>query len=44
MSRQAQGDYFTLLAVAVVDLSIATALLGSSLCFWKKLPSPNIAT
>ena len=41
MSRQAQGDYFMLLSVAVVDLSIATALLGSSVCFWRKLPSPE---
>ncbi len=36
LSRIAQGSYYLLLSVAVVDLSIATALLGSSLCFWRK--------
>jgi len=35
MSRIAQGDYFTLVSVALVDISIATALLGSIRCFWK---------
>ena len=44
MSRLAQGDYFMLLAVAIVDLSIATALLGSSLCFWKKPQVADAAT
>lgn len=36
MSRVAEGDYFMLITVAVVDLSVAIALLGSSFCFWKK--------
>ncbi len=35
MSKVAQGSYYLLISVATVDLSIATALLGSSLCFWK---------
>jgi hypothetical protein len=36
MSRIAEGNYFMLIDVAIVDLSIATALFGSSLCFWRK--------
>ena len=36
MSRTSEGDYFMLLGVAIVDLSIATALFGSSICFWRK--------
>ena len=35
-SRLAADNYPMLLVVAVVDLSVATALLGSSYCFWKK--------
>jgi len=36
LSRQAHGDYTMLILVAAVELSIATALLGSSHIFWKK--------
>ena len=36
LSRFAHGDYPILIAVALVDLSVATALLGSSNCFWKQ--------
>lgn len=35
LSRMAAGDYHLLLAVAVLDLSIATALFGSSYIFWR---------
>ncbi|MCP4074896.1 MAG: hypothetical protein GY744_01760 [Gammaproteobacteria bacterium] len=35
-SRIAEGNYTMLISIAIVDLSIATALLGSSLCFWRK--------
>lgn len=34
-SQRAQGDYLMLITVAFVDISIATALLGSSYCFWR---------
>jgi len=33
LSRWAAGDYSMLLTVAAVEVSIATALLGSSFCF-----------
>lgn len=36
LSRLAHGDYPLLLAVALVEISIATALLGSSYCFRRK--------
>ncbi len=36
LSRLAQGDNLMLIALAVVELSIAIALLISSHCFWKK--------
>jgi hypothetical protein len=36
LSRAAQGDYLQLITVAIIDVSIAIALLGSSPCFWKK--------
>ena len=35
LSRLAHGDYSMLISVAVVDISVATALLASSNCFWK---------
>ncbi len=35
LSKLAQGDYLMLIALATVELSIATALLISSRCFWK---------
>jgi len=34
LSRMAHGNYPFLLGVAILDLSIATALLGSSYVFW----------
>ena len=34
-SRLAHGNYFLLLGIAALDLTIATALLGSSYVFWK---------
>lgn len=36
MSRMAAGRFGWLCAVAILDLSIGTALLASSLQFWKK--------
>ncbi len=42
LSRMAHGNYAFLLSVAILDLSIATALLGSSYVFWReKAFSPN---
>jgi uncharacterized membrane protein YjdF len=35
LSKLAQGDYLMLIALGVVELSIATALLVSSHCFWR---------
>jgi len=36
LSRLAHGHYLFLLAVAVLDLGIAIALLGSGLVFWRE--------
>jgi hypothetical protein len=36
ISHLAHGSYPTLLTMAVIEVSLATALLGSSTCFWKK--------
>ncbi len=36
LSRQAHGNYSMLLTMALIEISLATALLGSSFCFWKK--------
>ena len=35
LSKLAHGSYFLLLCIATLDLTIATALLGSSYVFWK---------
>lgn len=35
LSKLAQGDYLLLIALGVVELSIAIALLVSSHCFWR---------
>jgi hypothetical protein len=35
LSRLAQNHYFFLVGVAILDFSIAVALLGSSYVFWK---------
>jgi len=36
ISRQAHGNYSMLVTMALIEISLATALLGSSFCFWKK--------
>lgn len=36
MSRQAQGHYPSLIGVGALDLSLAIALLGSSVVFWQQ--------
>ena len=36
LSRLAQGSYPLLIAVAVLDLAIAVALLGSSIIYWQQ--------
>ena len=36
MSRLASGNYVALLGVAILDLAIAVALLGSSYVFWQR--------
>ena len=36
-SRQIHDDYAMLISMAILEISIATALLCSSHCFWKKL-------
>ena len=36
VSQKAHGDYSMLIIMTIVDLSLATALLASSKCFWKK--------
>jgi len=36
ISRLAHGHYPALITMAIVEISIATALLGSSNCFWKQ--------
>lgn len=36
LSRLAHGNYVFLISVAALDLTIATALLGSSYVFWKR--------
>jgi hypothetical protein len=36
LARLAHGDYAFLMAVAILDLSIATALFASSYVFWKR--------
>lgn len=36
ISHKAHGDYPLLIIMIIVDLSLATALLASGSCFWKK--------
>ena len=36
ISRLAHGNYAALIAVATIEISLSTALLGSGSCFWKK--------
>ena len=35
IAQLAQGNYITLISMAIIEVSLATALLGSSHCFWK---------
>lgn len=35
LSHLAHGHYAILIAMVIIEISIATALLGSSHCFWK---------
>ena len=37
VSQKAHGDYPFLIIMIIVDISLATALLASSSCFWKKI-------
>lgn len=36
LSSMAQGNHLFLIAVAILDFSVATALLGSSAVFWRQ--------
>ncbi len=36
LAKLAQGNYIMLVSMAIIELSIATALLGSSHCYWKR--------
>ncbi len=36
VSRLALGNYTAMISVAIIEISLATALLTSSHCFWKK--------
>jgi hypothetical protein len=36
ITRLAHGNYAALITAAIIEISLATALLGSSNCFWKK--------
>ena len=36
ISRLAHGSYPALITMGTIEVSLATALLGSSSCFWKK--------
>ena len=36
ISRLAHGNYAALITMATIEVSLATALLGSSSCFWKE--------
>ena len=36
LSRVAENNYIFLISVAILDISIATALIGSSYVFWKE--------
>lgn len=42
LSRLAHGDYLFLQLVAIVDMSIGTALLGSSTVFWRYKPAAAV--
>ena len=44
ISRHAHGNYSMLVTMALIELSLATALLGSSHCFWKKTNKEPITT
>lgn len=40
LSRLAHGDYIFLIGVATLDLSLATALLASSITYWRRESPP----
>jgi hypothetical protein len=42
LSRLAHGDYLFLHLVAILDLSIGSALLGSSIVFWTHRPATAV--
>jgi hypothetical protein len=39
VSAKAHGNYMLLISMAVIEISIATALLATCNCFWKKISS-----
>ena len=41
ISKHAHGNYSILITMAVIEISLATALLGSSRCFWEKNSGKN---
>ncbi|MGD2077655.1 MAG: hypothetical protein PVH18_04705, partial [Chloroflexota bacterium] len=43
MSRLAAGHYPSLIGVATLDLSLAIALLGSGIIFWRQRLRPAFA-
>jgi len=40
LSRAAHNNYIFLISIAILDISIATALIGSSYVFWKEKAFP----
>ena len=37
VAQMAQGNYTALISMAIIEVSLATALLSSSHCFWKQV-------
>ena len=44
LSRLSQGSYLLLLAVALLDISVAVGLIGSSYVYWKNCHAPSRTT
>ena len=44
LSRLSQGNYGFLLAVALLDFSVAVGLIGSSYVFWERCHAPSQST
>ncbi|MCK5312804.1 MAG: hypothetical protein KAJ62_11880 [Desulfobacteraceae bacterium] len=42
LSRAAHNNYIFLISIAILDISIATALIGSSYVFWKEKAFSNL--